>query len=282
MEKNKTFISSIKRPPSRTSSSFNESSKSLPHPSPTEDSFDFPFEKDMLIQYSLSAIISSSFCEKKRKIFFVTSRKYSSSSDRKLQLSTSESHYSSLDYFFPSKSFETLHASSQEKVSSLLPSNIKEIDAVSSYHSSFISSIKSSLLRMKFLHVTSSKFESTSKVFESFYRITSSSILDSKVYSSPILLSSKSLPNLKTKKINAFLDNHFTITQPILKMIPHYLTLIRKYWNHTKYLICLHLKSSLRGLYEPAKHEVLLTLAHLPEELPRLKLQTILSLSSRL
>ena len=46
---------------------------------------------------------------------------------------------SELDSLVPGESFATFHPSSQEKVSSFVPSNIKEIDAASLSHSSFLS-----------------------------------------------------------------------------------------------------------------------------------------------
>ena len=52
---------------------------------------------------------------------------------------------------------------------------------------------------MKFIHLTSSRFESTSKIFKSLFRMNSPSISDFKVDSSPRTLSSKPSPTLKTK-----------------------------------------------------------------------------------
>ena len=65
---------------------------------------------------------------------------------------------------------------------------------------------------------------------------------------SELILSSKSLPTSKTKKINIFLDRHLTIIHLISKMIRHNLILLRESWDLKKILIHPNLKSSLRKL----------------------------------
>ena len=67
MENNRVLRKSRKVPPSRASSSFNERSNSLIHPSSTEELFDSPYGKGMLISSSSYRRTSISFFEKKRK-----------------------------------------------------------------------------------------------------------------------------------------------------------------------------------------------------------------------
>ena len=133
---------------------------------------------------------------------------------------------------------------------------------------------------MKFIHMTSSRFESTSKIFKYLFRMNSPSISDFKVDSSPRTLSSKPSPTLKTKKI--FFIHHLTINHIISKMILHHLTLLRKYWDSVKPQIWLHPKLSSRKLQDASKPLVLLTLAQLSAASPSLKLKNILSLLSTL
>ena len=107
---------------------------------------------------------------------------------------------SELDSSFPGESFTTFHPSSQEKISSFVPSNIKEIDAASLCYSSFLSRSEAALLRMKFIRLTSSRFQSTSKFSKYFFRMISPLISDSNVDSFSFILPSNPASNSKTKK----------------------------------------------------------------------------------